>query len=360
MSPKLEIALIVIMLTSGWSEGGSFNSFGSSSDRWHVPATPEIVSREVQFANGSAHLVGTLYLPKNGNHLPAVVVLHSAGAATREAGLYRHLREGLPAMGIAVLIYDRRGSGQSSGNLGNSDYETLADDAIAGQHALAKLSWIDPNRIGFWGLSQGGWLAVLAAGRSKDAAFAISVSAPLVTAEEQMQFAMSNLLVLRGYSQLDVREMLEARQAWTGYLHNANSRDTAAEALLKVQSKPWFNLVYLPRASELITDTEHDPTRRRLDDDPVAAVLGAKVPLFFLYGGSDPWVPVAKSVERLQSLTDRQHNIEYAVIEEANHEMMLSINETMKVDDNTIRSNTPQAPLYFILLGSWLSHRVGK
>ena len=71
MSPKLEIALIVIMLTSGWSEGGSFNSFGSSSDRWHLPATPEVVSREVQFANGSAHLVGTLYLPKNGNHLPA-------------------------------------------------------------------------------------------------------------------------------------------------------------------------------------------------------------------------------------------------------------------------------------------------
>jgi len=83
--------------------GGSFNSFGSSSDRWHVPATPEVVSREVQFANGSAHLVGTLYLPKNGNHLPAVVVLHSAGAATREAGLYRHLREGLPVMGIRTL-----------------------------------------------------------------------------------------------------------------------------------------------------------------------------------------------------------------------------------------------------------------
>jgi len=40
--------------------------------------------------------------------------------------------------------------------------------------------------------------------------------------------------------------------------------------------------------------------------------------------------------------------------------MMLSINETTNVDDNTIRSNTPQAPLYFILLGSWLSHRVGK
>jgi dipeptidyl aminopeptidase/acylaminoacyl peptidase len=64
----------------------------------------------------------------------------------------------------------------------------LADDAIAGQHALAKVPRVDPTRIGFWGLSQGGWLAALAAGHSADSAFAISVSAPLVTANEQMQF----------------------------------------------------------------------------------------------------------------------------------------------------------------------------
>jgi hypothetical protein len=38
------------------------------------------------------------------------------------------------------------------------------------------------------------------AGRSPDAAFAISVSAPLVTADEQMQFATCNLLTVRGYS----------------------------------------------------------------------------------------------------------------------------------------------------------------
>ena len=73
----------------------------------------------------------------------------------------------------------------------------------------SKLSRIDPTKIGFGGLSQGGWLAVLAAGRSLDAAFAISVSAPLVTADEQMQFATSNLLAIRGYSQQDIQEMLE-------------------------------------------------------------------------------------------------------------------------------------------------------
>jgi hypothetical protein len=236
----------------------------------------------------------------------------------------------------------------------------LADDAVAGQRALAKHARIDPKKIGFWGLSQGGWLAVLAAGRSPDAAFAISISAPLVTADEQMQFAMSNLLTVRGYSQSDVREMLEARRAWMGYLHNANPREEAVNALRNAETKPWFDLAYLPKASQLTSDPERDVSRRQLDDDPVAAVRKANVPLLFLYGDSDPWVPVRKSVERLQSLSSELPNIEYAVVPGANHEMMPSVNETMQVDQNTIRNDEPQAPSYFILLGSWLTRHVAS
>lgn len=144
----------------------SLGASACASD-WHVQSTTVVVSQEVQFSNGNAHLVGTVYLPAQGDHLPAVVVLHSASAATRQAALYRHLSEVLPAMGIAVLIYDRRRAGQSSGTLENIDSETLADDGIAGQYALARVcSRFDDKKIGFWGLSQGGWLAVLAAGRS--------------------------------------------------------------------------------------------------------------------------------------------------------------------------------------------------
>src|SRR5215472_12022198 len=289
----------------------------NAADLWHVAATSSSLSEEIRFTNGDATLRGTVYLPKTGNRLPAVVILHHAGLPTRQAKLYRHLCDGLPAMGIAVLVYDRRGSGQSSGNLGNADFETLADDAVAAQHALAKFSRIDPNKIGFWGLSQGGWLAVLAAGRSKGAAFAISVSAPLVTADEQMKFATRNLLTVRGYSQSDVQDMLAARKAWTGYLHRKSSRDEAVEALRKAEAKPWFDIAYLPKASQLTDDPEHDPNRRRLDDDPLAAVHQAKVSVLFLYADSDPWVPVADSVKRLQSLAMKIPTIGYAVVANA-------------------------------------------
>ena len=350
---RLRMALMVILLTIvSLSTASSSESSASSSDLWHVEGTPTVVSQEVRFGNAGADLVGTVYLPKTGDRLPALVVLHSAGAATREAALYRHLREGLPALGFAVLIYDRRGSGQSSGSLQGVDYETLADDAVAGQHELAKLPRIDPTKIGFWGLSQDGWLAVLAAGRSRDSAFAISISAPLVTADEQMQFATSNLLAVRGFSQDDVREMLETRRAWTAYLRGAIPRAVAIDALTKAQSKPWFDLTYLPRVSEF----SNDPAiRRKMDDDPVAAVLKTKVPLLFLYGGSDPWVPVAQSTQRLTALRGQLHNIEIVVIANANHELMFPVKETMQVDAETNRNDAPQSSTYFVVLGSWLS-----
>lgn len=178
----------------------------SGSKTWQVEGTPRITAQDIQFSNGSVRLSGTVYLPVEGEQLSGLVVLHSASMPTRKAKLYRHLYEGLPGMGIAVLIFDRRGSGKSSGSLRGVDYEALADDAIAGQRALQKLSRVDPNRVGFWGLSQGGWLAALSASRSKSTAFAISVSAPLVTPAQQMAFATTNLLEIRGYSQGDIQE----------------------------------------------------------------------------------------------------------------------------------------------------------
>ena len=297
-------------------------------------------------------------MPATGDHLPAVVALHSALVATRDAALYRHLREGLTAMGIAVLLYDRRGSGGSSGSLKDSDYETLASDAVAGQHALAAVSRIDPKKIGFWGLSQGGWLALLAASSSPDAAFAVVVSAPLVTPEKQMQFATANLLTVRGYSQPAVKRMLAARKAWADYMHGTASRAAAASALRQVETQPWFKLAFLPKASELPGEQEDNSWRREMDTDPVVAVRKISVPLLFLYGGADPWVPVAESVDQLRILATERPEITYAIVPGASHEMMFRTQEKMEFDAKSLSEGYPQAPEYFVVLASWLSRVV--
>lgn len=338
--------------------GTLLHSQAQTTDAWHVEGTTATVAQEIQFTNGDAQLAGTVYRPANGDHLPAVVVLHDASVPARASALYRHLAESLPAMGIAVLIYDRRGTGASSGSLQSISYETLADDAIAGKNALAKLPQINPAKIGFWGLSQGGWLAVLAAGRSKDAAFAISVSAPLVTPAQQMEFATTNLLTIRGYSSEDVKQMVDARKAWAGYLRGTNSRAAAVDALQKAETQPWFKLSFLPKAENLTTDPEHSSSRKQIDDDPITAVRRVKAPLLFIYGGADPWVPVGESVQQLRLLINQQHNIQYAVVARANHEMMFVEHDTMDFDSTTMNAAAPQAPAYFMLMSSWLCRQI--
>ena len=329
-------------------------------DSWQVAGIPRVTAIEMKFMNGLVQLSGTAYLPETGDHLPAVVALHGASNATRNSGIFRHLREGLPAMGIAVLIYDRRGSGASSGSLRDVDYETLADDAIAGQRALASLPRIDPTKIGFWGLSQGGWLAVLAAGRSENAAFAVSVSAPLATPEQQMEFATANLLTVRGYSQDDVKHMLDARKAWIDYLRGMGTRAAAVDALTKAEARPWFELAFMPKSSTLTIDPEHNAWRKQMDLDLIAAVRRARVPLLFVYGGADPWVPVSASVEQLRLLTEQRHDIRYAVIPQASHEMAFPARETMAFDTQTLDESAPQASEYFMLLAFWLCRKVER
>lgn len=338
----------------------AFLRLASADDTWHVSGTPAVITQGFPFDNGKVHFAGTLYLPATGDHLPAVVALHDASVPARDAALYRHLREGLPAMGIAVLLYDRRGSGGSSGSLQDSDYETLASDAVAGQRALAAISRIDPNKIGFWGLSQGGWLALLAAGSSLNPAFAIVVSAPLVTPEKQMQFATANLLTIRGYSQSAVKDMLAARKAWADYMHGTTTRDSAASALRYAETQPWFQLAFLPKATELPPYRENNSWRRKMDTDPVVAVRKLNVPLLFLYGGADPWVPVAQSVDQLRILADLQPKIAYEVVPGAGHEMMFRTQENMDFDAKSMSEAFPQAPDYFMVLASWLSRVVAR
>jgi pimeloyl-ACP methyl ester carboxylesterase len=107
-------------------------------------------------------------------------------------------RNGYPllSMGIAVLAYDKRGVGGSTGEYtgigpGNSEkmFDLLAGDALAAVDALAKRRDIDAGRIGIFGVSQAGWIAPLAASRSDRVAFVVLLSGPAVTVGEEIAYS---------------------------------------------------------------------------------------------------------------------------------------------------------------------------
>jgi pimeloyl-ACP methyl ester carboxylesterase len=328
---------------------------------WAAPPTTAVSTKSVVFKNGDATLRGTLYLPASRRKVPAIVVFHGASEPLANTPLYRHVRDALPQLGVAVLLFDRRGSGASSGSRDVS-YETLADDGIAGARALRQMPQIDATRVGYWGISQGGWLATFAAVRDAAAAFAVAVSAPLVTPESQMQFAMSNRLQVLGYGAADVDAMLYARRMRAGYLRGTNSYAEAVAAIAKIEQRPWFDLMYPPTAQSLPKNPADSSWKTQMDDDPIVAVERVKIPILFILGAEDPWIPVATTVAHLREVARTHPLLQYVVVPNANHLMMLPpVPERMEdADPKMIASDVPTSPAYFMLLGAWLQRTLGR
>jgi hypothetical protein len=319
---------------------------------WTAPASVSVTSREVTFRNGDVTLSGTLYLPSTSRKAPVLIAFQAASTATRDLPLFRHLTQMMPQLGIGVLIFDRRGSGRSGGQPASGGYAVLADDGCTALHMLERVPAVDPKRIGFWGLSQGGWVSTLAASRCPQSAFAISVSAPMTTPAAQMDFAVANILRIDGYSQSDVDQAIAARDAVDAFEHGALDRATAQQRLDAAAAKPWFPFIYMEK-------TFHDPAQSgwpgEMWQDPLQWLSGDKAPTLMVYGAKDPWVPVGESLKVLKAHAAQFPNILVEVLASADHDMMVTASPKEQVDPKSLGHLAPDDPAYFALLAWWLT-----
>jgi uncharacterized protein len=99
--------------------------------------------------------------------------------------------------GLSVLIYDKRSIGYS---LSQRSYAQLADDALGAVRTLRAHPGVDPAKVGIWGVSEGGWVAPLAAARSANVAFVIVVGANAMVPLRQQTWAVASGLRRRGVS----------------------------------------------------------------------------------------------------------------------------------------------------------------
>jgi pimeloyl-ACP methyl ester carboxylesterase len=339
----------------GLSMAAAIAAPDESSFPEHIAPLVRTRAETVRFRSGDAMLVGTLTVPDDGARHPAIVVLHDASAPTRDYALYRHLTEGLPPLGFAVFVYDRRGSGQSSGDNRHPDFTILADDGIAAARAIAAHPGIDPRHIGYWGLSQGGWLSVLAASRDPKAAFVVSISGPLTTPAEQMSFGVGNLMAAKGLPQSDIDQAVAARKQVVDYYNGKVAREVAQAAIDGVAAKPWFADTYLRK--DLDPDPATSRWRAEMDYDPAKPLEALTIPVLVIYGDHDPWVPVAMSLSRLAKIAPLHRNITVAVIPDTDHEMMPTRASDMDTDAAAQHQMAPQAPEYFLVLGAWLERQ---
>ncbi len=140
----------------------------------------EFEEREaVVLLNHGQKIFGILHKPKVKAPMPVVLMCHGLGGhKTGKFRLYVLLAEKLAKAGIASLRIDFRGSGDSEGHFSDMTINGEVSDALVGLDYLERLPFIDKQRIGIFGRSIGGTVAIMAAAKCPSI-HSIAVWAPL-------------------------------------------------------------------------------------------------------------------------------------------------------------------------------------
>jgi pimeloyl-ACP methyl ester carboxylesterase len=272
-----------------------------------------IRQEEVTFKNGDVTLAGTLLIPASkGKRRPAIVFTHGSGPQLREVmwGLgYLYA-----ARGFAVLSYDKRGVGKSTGNWREASFEDLADDAVAAAKFLQARTDIAANQIGFWGLSQGGWIAPLAASRFPDAAFAIALSGGGLSPAETELFDSEYELSKAGYAANEVNDALAFQKLKNEIIASQDKWDEYAKARATAKDKKWFRH---PGLDVWGPERRDDPfwtnMRRSYVYDPAPTLRASKAPLLAIFGELDTPEGVKANVRAIRQILDQAGRRDYTV-----------------------------------------------
>ena len=120
--------------------------------------------KDEQFESHGLKLAGRLVMPKTAGKIPVAVLIH--GSERDSAKLFNRLQYLLPANGIGVFVFDKRGTGQSEGRY-TQDFQLLSDDAAAAINKAREMAGTQASEVGFQGGSQAGWVIPLASGKTR-------------------------------------------------------------------------------------------------------------------------------------------------------------------------------------------------
>ncbi len=312
---------------------------------------------EVSFAGeGGVTLNGSLLLPRDGaTQHPAVVLIHGSSTPDRED--WRAYADLFARHGFAALIYDKRNFKADKTAAQRYDLNTLAGDTLAAVRLLRARTDIDRERVGLWGLSEGGMVAPLAASKSPETvAFVVAVSGPGVPFAEFSLHQNLGRLRARGFDEAALRAATDALTAAENHARHEGGDVGALQALLdRAWQQPWAQFTTLPRRVPTPEEVRTLYRWRDLDLDPAAIWEHVNVPALALYGAEDDRFPVARSVSRVEAAIKRGGNRDATlrVFPQADHEIMLPMGA--RPDTNGKWDWPRPAPVYLETMLVWMS-----
>ncbi len=226
------------------------------------PDLSEIEYFEIYFENDNKNLklAGMVMLPEGQGPFPTAVIVQGSGPSSRNNVWYLSVVKHLQDNGIAVVIPDKRGCEKSGGEWIGANFQELATDVTSAIEFVKSQKYFSHSTIGIIGMSQGGWIAPIAATESNDVSFVVSMVGSSVTTDEQLLHEEINNI--------------------SSYTYTFIAKLIAPITVSSIKESEYFNPI--------------------AGFDPIPYWKKINVPVFFAYGGNDKNVPVEACIHRLE------------------------------------------------------------
>ncbi len=290
---------------------------GAQPARPQTPTEPfpyRVEAATVRWADGAGHTLGaTITLPDAGvwgdGPYPGVVLVTGSGPQDRDETIFGHkpfmvLADHLTRRGIAVLRYDDRGVGESTGSFASASVRGLADDARAAWRYLRDHDATDPERIGIAGHSEGGLIAPMIASENPEVAFLVLLAGTGVPGAEVMLYQAEMMFTAGGLDDEWVAAASSNREAVFDLVRAGASDETILEALVPMLAhemphvKEESGLRML--AEQALPQFAGVWAREFITLDPRAYLGRVAVPVLALNGTLDTQVTVAQNLVAIE------------------------------------------------------------
>ena len=303
-------------ITGTWTQNGETHALNFKRSNQILearrPQNPQkpypYLEEDVTFDNAAARvkLAGTLTLPKGTGPFAAAVLISGSGPHDRDETIASHkpfwiLADYLTRQGVAVLRYDKRGVGKSTGAEGEATTEDLASDAQAAIEFLRSRKEIEAKRIGLIGHSEGGMIAPMIAAQGVGVAWMVLLAAPTKTGEATLLEQSELIARAGGLNEAQINGSLDFDKRAYVVVREGTDRD-AIEAKLGELVKTSNMAAFVP--PEALAGQIHAMSspwfRYFLTYDPLPTLKKVKCPVLALAGEKDLQVPPLDNLPALK------------------------------------------------------------
>lgn len=310
----------------------------------------------VPFESGRETLYGELVLPEKRS--PRALVALQYGGGRDSAVINNYVQHLLPLHGIAVFVFDKRGTGRSTGEF-NAHIGMLADDLVAAVNAVRGRPEVKHIPLGLMGESQGGWVVPLAATKMPVDFVIVSYGMAVSMIEEDRQEVAQSL---QGYGEDVLAKGEQLHDAAVGVMLSRFESGLAELEALKAayRDEPWFAHIEGDFTRPLSQATREEmPALRAAFDfsydiayDPMPVIARVRAPQLWMLAGKDTEAPHEATLANLRMLQEQGLPIDVKVFENAEHGMM-----AVEEEAGVRRRAGRMVEGYFDLLVSWITEQ---